>query len=97
MTFSVLTHFDMQDYSNFQELLQPMGGILRVTFDFGDYSPMSQDLILPYTVPNYSAGNFGQISGRLKNNHFIGNWFANAFGNVGTFDIVKTPSEVTSP
>jgi hypothetical protein len=87
----------MSDYANFQELFQPMGGIGRITFDFGDYNPISQDLVLPYTVPNYSNGNFGEISGKLTENHFIGTWFSNPFGIVGNFDIVKIQEETPTP
>ena len=93
MTFSALTHFDLRDYGNFQELLKPMGGFLRVIFDFGDFSSLSQNLILPYSIPGYSLGTFGEISGVLQNGHFKGTWFANPFGDVGTFDIVKITSD----
>jgi hypothetical protein len=66
-----------------------MGGFLRVIFDFGDYSPMSQNLILPYTIPGYAVGAFGELSGNLQSGHFKGMWFSNPFGNVGIFDIIK--------
>ncbi|MEO5968955.1 MAG: hypothetical protein ABIQ95_03435, partial [Bdellovibrionia bacterium] len=92
MTFPALSHLDLRDYGYFHELLGPMGGFLRVMFDFGDYSSLSQNLILPYTVAGYSLGNFGEVSGILHDGHFKGTWFANPFGDVGTFDIVKITS-----
>lgn len=89
MTFPALIHLDLRDYGSFQELLNPMGGFLRVIFDFGDYSPTSQNLILPYTIPGYAFGSFGEVSGILQDGHFRGTWFSNPFGDVGVFDIIK--------
>ena len=89
MTFPALTNLDLRDYLHFQELLKPMGGVLIVTFDFGDYSALSQSLILPYTVPGYASGLFGEVSGTLQGDHFIGTWFTNPLGDVGTFDLIK--------
>ena len=96
MTFPALANMDIQDYGNFQELLSPLGGNMRVLIDYGDYSPMSQNLILPYSIPGY-AQTYGEISGRIVNNHFIGTWFSSPLGEVGTFDIVRTPLTGVKP
>jgi hypothetical protein len=91
MSFPGLARIDSRDYGNFQEILTPLGGFIRVLFDYGDYSPMSQKLILPYTVPGYTQTYFGEILGNIKDGHFVGTWFSNAVGDVGTFDLVQNP------
>lgn len=90
LSFPALDRLSIVDYANFQALLNPLGGFSRVMFDYGDYNPNTKILVLPYAVPGYSSGNFGELTGNLNTSHFTGKWFAKPFGDVGTFDATLT-------
>jgi hypothetical protein len=98
LNFPVLTGLDISDLATYSALTGPMGGYLTVTFDFGDYNPRTQQLILPYTVTGYSQGSLGELNGTLSNGLFHGTWFSKPLGDVGIFDLTQdsTPSSGTN-
>lgn len=87
--FPAIDNLQPEDYPGFHALLDPLGGYATALFGFGNYDPKSTQLVLPYTVPGYSSGSFGEFTGTLLDGHFKGTWFCNAIGTVGTFDLAK--------
>ena len=92
LDFSVLDGNDTT--SDLSNLRTPLGLGNSAQFDFGNYSDKTQEMVLPYSVPHYSLGTFGSLSGKISGNHYQGTWFANYIqgGKVGTFDFVKAAS-----
>jgi hypothetical protein len=80
-----------EDIPGFHELLDPLGMFATVTFDLGDYNPATQQLVLPYDVPGYAGGSFGELTGTLSGGKFTGDWFSKPFGDAGTFVLTVEP------
>jgi hypothetical protein len=76
-------------WARYPELMNPMGSMPQVVVDYGNYNASDHSLTLPYSVPAYTQGNFGLLSGTLLGDHFKGSWFAKPEGDVATFDLVK--------
>lgn len=85
LRFPAIDNLQPADYPGFHALLDPMGGYATVLFDLGDYDPSTQQLVLPYTVPGYSSGNFGELTGTLTNGTYQGDWFCKPLGDTATF------------
>ena len=92
ISFPALDAIAGQDVANLSELVGPMGGFQKILIDYGDYNPINQILLLPYSVGGYSNGYFGQLQGTFSNNQFTGTWFAKPFGEVATFTLSQVPS-----
>lgn len=93
LRFPAIDRIDSSDHSEFtdySEILNPLGGLETALIDFGDYNPRNQQLVLPYNVASYTQGSFGEFSGTLDQNHFSGTWFSKPYGVVGSFDLVKS-------
>ena len=93
--FPSLEAASMSDLASFSTLTAPMGGYLKVLFDSGEYNPRSQKMILPYSVPGYSEGEFGELNGILTNGTYQGTWFSKPYGNVGTFTLKFQKADAT--
>jgi hypothetical protein len=96
MTFTALKNLSLADYSHFGPLLDPMGGFSIATFDYGDFNPTNNQLILPYSVAG-ATGTYGELTGTLAPDpqtgiyHYSGSWFSKPFGTVGTFELDVAP------
>jgi hypothetical protein len=89
MKFPVLDNINIADYGSYSEIINPMGGFSTILFDFGDYDPKTNILILPYNVSGYSQGSFGELQGDLHNGVFKGEWYAKPLGVVGKFKFTQ--------
>jgi hypothetical protein len=89
MHFPLIDQISATDFPFFSEMLQPMGGYQTVLFDFGDLDAATGALLLPYSVPGYSQGVFGELTGTLTGSQFSGTWFSKSFGTVGSFTLTK--------
>ncbi len=92
MGFPALENIQVSDLSSYSSLTAPMGGFLRVIFNFGNYNSYTRKLILPYTVPGYTQNSFGQLDGTLIDGNYQGTWFSKPFGVVGRFNFVQVNS-----
>jgi|GEM_PF-4671246 len=89
LSFPALDAVSGQDYSSFSGLVAPMGGFQKMLFDYGDYTPATSDLILPYSVSGYADGRFGQVEGHLNAGVLTATWFAKPFGEVATMTLTQ--------
>ncbi|MDB5039138.1 MAG: hypothetical protein JWQ35_2666 [Bacteriovoracaceae bacterium] len=94
ISFPILDHSDGKDIdmlsdSNFTVLLNAMGRYRRVMIDYGDFNTKTLELNLPYQVPGYSQGNFGEFTGELSGDAYAGNWYAKPYGTVGNFVVIR--------
>lgn len=83
---------DRSEFTDYAEILNPLGGLGTALIDFGDFNPRNQQLVLPYNVASYTQGSYGELSGTLTQDHFTGTWFSKPYGTVATFDLIKTPA-----
>lgn len=93
LRFPAIDRIDSSDHSEFTdyaEILNPLGGLGTALIDFGDYNPKNSQLVLPYNVASYTQGSYGELSGTLGQGHFTGSWFSKPYGTVGTFDLTQT-------
>jgi hypothetical protein len=89
LRFTALEGLPEEDYPDFSALIDPMGHSTVMTFTFGDYTPSSGAIVLPYMVNGYSQGNYGQLSGKLSASQIQATWTANPFGTVGTLELSR--------
>jgi hypothetical protein len=88
--FKALQKIPYEERAQHRALFDPMGWFNPVTVDFGDYTPSTKTLNLPYFVPSYSATNpYGEFNGTLEGRRFTGTWWTKPLGEVGTFDVMK--------
>lgn len=93
MSFPVLDNAATADFPKYADLLQPMGQMLKVIVDYGDFrpdqaNPSSGPVNLPYAV-TIGGANFGNIAGSLDGDRLTLTWFAKPLGNVSTFTLTK--------
>lgn len=92
MHFPAMDNLGADDLSDFSGLTDPMGQCSRVNIDFGDYNASTNEILLPYTIPNYSTGSYGELSGTFTHgatqDRFTGQW-TSKLGLAGTFDVSK--------
>jgi hypothetical protein len=85
LKFPFLEKVSVDSFKKYADLTNPMGGFSILLFDFGDYDPQTQLLVLPYGVNGYDQGSFGELQGKLSDGVFTGSWWAKPLGEVGSF------------
>ena len=75
--------------TKYRDVATAMGLYTSVIFDYGNYKPETRTLIMTYSVPGYAeGGSFGNLTGKITDGHFIGQWFVKPLGMVADFDLV---------
>ncbi len=85
----------------YHDLIHAMGGSYTISITDGFYDSDSGAVSLPFSIPGYTQGNFGQLTGTIANGNFShGVWQSDSFSTVGTFDLTLcsgSPTPVATP
>jgi hypothetical protein len=106
MVFPAIRNLGDAAYETLPDLMRATGGSDHIAFTYGDYVPSTQVLNLPFTVPNYSGGDYGAVIGVLSSITttksgvsttvwtYEGTWYSDSSQAVGHFILKRT--EVSS-
>lgn len=89
LTFPSIERAASRELPKYKDLLLPMGNMRRLIVDYGNFYPATHALTLPYMVPGYAQGPYGELAGELSGDRFTGTWFAKPLGDVATFEFIK--------
>jgi len=93
LSFPVLDALDERRRADYAELTDPLGQFAQALFDFGDYDPQTNLMVLPYNISGYSQGSFGEFTGELHAGVYKGTWFAKPLGEVANFELRQVSKE----
>jgi hypothetical protein len=86
MEFPAIANLGSAAYGTLPDLMAATGGNGTVSFTYGDYTPNTNTITLPFTVSGYT-GDYGEVIGTLSGDDFSGKWLSESSKYVGTFDV----------
>jgi hypothetical protein len=89
MTFPVLESSPPSEAAKCIDLIEATGYFMKVFISEGFFDSAKNTLQLPFSIPAYTRGNYGEIDATLSTDHLVGVWMTKPMGQVATFDLVK--------